>query len=882
MPPSFFSRTWRRMRTRTGQYNCMQSPRRYRLECEQLEDRNLPSGLSGVWSAGPVAPGGLGTMLLLTDGTVIAQSGEYWNRLSPDVHGSYANGSWSALPQSLMNTQRLYFGSAILPSGGLFLVGGEYSTPAYTQNDSNLSETFDPLTDTWGYNAPFPQGNFCDDPVEVLPNGNVLAGYVFGPQTYIYNPGTNTWSNGPTKVYNDQSDEETWTRLPNGDILTYDIFDSINSGVVKGEIYNPNTNTWSPTTNSTTNPPSQLSSPSIGYELGPAELLPDGRVFQIGANGNTAFYDYRTNLWSAGPQIKNAAGQLFGSDDAPSAIVPGGQVIFAADAGPTYGLFSAPTELFSFDPTTNTISQIPTSSLPTGLQSDLSGEGSYVTRMLMLPSGQLALSDSSSQLWLFTPSTSDAPAPTWRPTITHVAYNSSAGQFTLTGTRLNGLSEGSSYGDDVSNSSNYPIVQLRTLSGTDYFAYTSGWTPSVSAAGDNTSQSAQFILPDGVPAGTYLLTVSANGITSNPLFYNITTAEQTVQPPNLVVTGDSQYTETYDYFDYYYFGYDYQYTPYDFYYSNSAANNYSQYAYGYYFNQYYANAYGDTNAAQQISYYGHTGIATTANAYANPVQTNSSYYAYYAYSFSEATGSLNFTLATESLVTFAYNSGASVVTSGGTSYAYADAFGQVENNSTGGYYYVYDNAYAYNGGGPYSFYGPGSFVIDLPAGNYTLYSESYVYAYSYTNNSALASAYNGVALTQITPVSGSGGDSSTPAVTLGSGSAATPALTLGGGSNPAALSEPLLASAGFLTGGAGPNSTAPPTAPLGMAFQAPGQTAVTPTQQRNLDSVFASVGSSSSPSAFLGSVNLLASDGSGVDSTEFWQPFKGPRPADHV
>ena len=178
-------------------------------------------------------------------------------------------------------------------------------------------------------------------------------------------------------MHNDQSDEETWTRLPNGDILNYDIFSSISSGVFQGEIYNPNTNSWSPTTNSTTNPPSQLSSPGIGYELGPAEVLPDGRVFQIGANGNTAFYDYRTNTWSAGPQILDASNQLFGSDDAPSAILPGGQVIFAADAGPTTGLFNGPTELFQFDPTTNTISQIPSSSLPSGLQSDLNGEGSY-------------------------------------------------------------------------------------------------------------------------------------------------------------------------------------------------------------------------------------------------------------------------------------------------------------------------------------------------------------------------------------------------------------------------------------------------------------------------------------------------------------------------
>lgn len=743
MRPDLFARSSRPIRARVSH------TRRARLVqfwpvCESLEHRSLLSGFSGVWSEGPVAPGGIGTMLELSDGTVIAQSGEYWSRLTPNSSGSYANGSWSAEPQSMMNTNRLYFGSAVLPSGKLFLVGGEYSTPAYTQDDSNLSETFDPTTNTWGFNATFPEPYFGDDPVEVLPNGNVLAGYVAGPQTFIYNPSTDTWSNGPTKVNNDQSDEETWTRLPNGDILTYDIFSSINSGVFQGEIYNPNTNTWSATTNSTTNPPSQLSSPGIGYELGPAELLPDGRVFQIGANGNTAFYDYRTNTWSAGPQIIDSQGHLFGSDDAPSAILPGGQVVFAADAGPTSGTFSPPTELFVFDPTTNTISQIPTSSLPAGLASDLSGEGAYVTRMMMLPTGQLAFSDSSSQLWLFTPSTSDAPAASWKPTVTGVTYNPTTSQFTLNGTRLNGISEGSSYGDDVSNSTNYPIVQLKSLSGTDYFAYTSGWTPSVSAAGDTTSQSVQFTLPNGVPAGTYVLTVSANGITSNPLFYNISSAEQTNQPSLLDITAGSQYTNAYDYF--YYDNGQYYYYPYDYYYSNNATTNYSQYSNGYYFNSSYANAYGFTNAGQQLNYYGHTGVSSVANAYANPVVNGT-----YAYSYSYAYDELDFTLGIQSQVTFDYDTGASAYTSGGSSYAYASGYGQVENTTTSTVYNAGYYAYA-NSGGPFTYYGAGSYTISLPAGTYVLYSDSYVYDYSNTNYAALASAYNGVALANVTPM----------------------------------------------------------------------------------------------------------------------------------
>ena len=385
----------------------------------------------------------------------------------------------------------------------------------------------------------------------------------------------------------------------------------------------------------------------------------------------------------------------------------------------------------------------------------------------------------------------------------------------------------------------------------------------MSAAGDNTSQSVQFVLPDGMPAGTYLLTVSANGVTSNPLFYNVTAAEQTVHTPDLVVTGGSQYTDTYDYFEY--DNYSSSYEPYNFNYSNSAANNYSQYDYGYYFNPYYANAYGDTNLGQQIGYYGHTGIATTANAYANPVYNGD-----YAYTQSESQGSLYFTLATESQVTFDYNSGAYVVTSGGGSYAYANAYGQVYNNSTGYYYYVYDNAYASNGGGPYTFYGASSFVIDLPAGSYTLYSDSYVYGYAYTYGAALASAYNGVALANITPVSGSGGAS--PDFSTPGGTGALPPGS-GGSSGTAAPSGPLLAGTGFLTNAAGLNPAAPSAAPLGLAFQPPARAASSPTPQNGSDALFASLGSNRD--LFQSYMNPLDLDESGAASAELWQPFKG-------
>src|SRR5215467_1904854 len=46
------------------------------------------------------APGSTGTMLLLTDGTVMVQGyspGNNWMQLTPDASGSYINGTWSPL-----------------------------------------------------------------------------------------------------------------------------------------------------------------------------------------------------------------------------------------------------------------------------------------------------------------------------------------------------------------------------------------------------------------------------------------------------------------------------------------------------------------------------------------------------------------------------------------------------------------------------------------------------------------------------------------------------------------------------------------------------------------------------------------------------------------
>src|SRR5262249_7986076 len=156
-------------------------------------------------------------------------------------------------------------------------------------------------------------------------NGDVLAGYLSGPQTYIYHPATNTWTATGNKLTNDNSDEETWVKLPDGSVLSYDVCTNDPTGCSRGHAqrYVPSSGTW---VDSGT-VPVPLTSKALGYELGPALLLPDGRVFQIGATNQTALYTPSTNSWAAGPSLP----ANMGADDAPAAMLPNGHVLLIAD-----------------------------------------------------------------------------------------------------------------------------------------------------------------------------------------------------------------------------------------------------------------------------------------------------------------------------------------------------------------------------------------------------------------------------------------------------------------------------------------------------------------------------------------------------------------------
>ena len=109
--------------------------------------------------------------------------------------------------------------------------------------------------------------------------------------------------------------------------------------------------------------------------------------------------------------------------------------------------------------------------------------------MLMLPNGDVLLTDSFSTLWEYTPDGS--PSPSWQPTIASVARNG-GNTYTLTGTQLNGLSEGAYYGDDAEMASNFPIVRFTDDGGHVYYGRTFNWSSTGVATG-STPHTVQFL-----------------------------------------------------------------------------------------------------------------------------------------------------------------------------------------------------------------------------------------------------------------------------------------------------------------------------------------------------------------------------------------------------
>ena len=317
----------------------------------------------------------------------------------------------------------------------------------------------------------------------------------------MLNPTTLTWkATGTGKAISDGCpyDEQGWTLLPNGQVLTVDTWRT--TPATNTEVYTPTTGAW--TTAGHT--PAVLG--DTHGEMGPAILRPSGTVFATGADGSTAVYNTATKTWSAGPSFPVIGGSQYDIADGPSAVLPNGNVLSGASPG-----YANPGEhFFDFNGTALTRVADPPSS---------SSYSSYDTYMVVLPTGQV-LVRMEGALEVYTGGGS--PLTTWRPKITKVPTTlADGGTYAVSGDQLNGLTQGSAYGDDYQSATNFPLVRItNTATKHVFYARTFGMTSMSVKPG--LSSSAKFTLPSTIEKGPSTLTVVANGIASAAKLVTIT------------------------------------------------------------------------------------------------------------------------------------------------------------------------------------------------------------------------------------------------------------------------------------------------------------------------------------------------------------------------
>jgi hypothetical protein len=430
----------------------------------------------------------------LTDGTVMAQGGgdSDWWKLTPDITGSYVNGTWTQLASLPAGYVPDAFASAVLADGRLVITGGEYNNGNFAL--TNQGAIYDPAANTWTTLAP-PTGwkYIGDSPALVLPNGHFIVGDKLTKQLAELDPTTLVWKSLSDAGKADFNAEEGWTLLPNGTILTADVKDAPNS-----EIYTPSAGAWvsAGSTIVDLHSPSPFGCIPFGPgnslcyyppgEIGPSILRPDGTVFYTGSYsndgsgpGHTAIYS-PTAGWSVGPNFPNNdnAGDSF------AVLLTNGNVMVEGDSGTSY----------VFDGTTFTTGPSTPGSL------------------MLLPTGQVLVGGSEVYNSTGTYQTS------WTPAIKTVPSTVVRGStYKISGTQFNGLSQAASFGDEYQTATNYPLVRItNNATGHVFYAKTHNHSTMGVATG-STIVFTNFDVPSGMETGASTLEVVANGIPSQPV-----------------------------------------------------------------------------------------------------------------------------------------------------------------------------------------------------------------------------------------------------------------------------------------------------------------------------------------------------------------------------
>ena len=464
------------------------------------------------------APFSAAAPVLLTDGRVMIQEldSEAWWALVPDAMGSYEHGAWTQLARMPAGYTPLYTASGVLPDGKVIVEGGEYigGQTVWTTKGA----LYDPLADAWiDIAPPVGWGSIGDASGIVLPSGVFMLSNCCTQELALFDPTSHVWSPIGTGK-RDINDEESWAQLWDDTLLTIDTNNL--ADLSQAEIFDYRTGAWTSAGDTPVQISDTLPNNKGTHEIGPEVLMPTGDVIALGGNGHNVVYHTATQSWSTAPDLPMKNGQLDVADG-PGAMLPNGKVLFAASVGFT----GQGTTFFEWDGTAFTeVAGTPNASF----------NSSFNNFMLMLPTGEVLMTDFSGDVELYTsapgstpsavPVITAAPAPvdpTAEPLVaTPVATLFAGHTYTLAADRINGISQGAYYGDDLSPYTNYPIVRI-TNDATGHVRYCRTHHHAHRKIGPATHGNAQFDVPADIERGPGTIETIANGIASPAVEINV-------------------------------------------------------------------------------------------------------------------------------------------------------------------------------------------------------------------------------------------------------------------------------------------------------------------------------------------------------------------------
>lgn len=247
------------------------------LYCHDTVDpiRFDPATGNTVQAGGSPVEQGCMNATLLADGDVIMMGGQtpsdpgaFTNAIPWVKHYSPGSDSWQFMASMQHRAGRWYPGLARLADGSLLVMGGGQAPNAQR---TDTCERFDLASQTWSYTGSMLNPTEFP-PCALLYTGEVLATW-WPPQ--LYNPATAEWRlTGnfvqPNRGWPGHSDHSLIV-LSDGRALATGVLGTPNPNTAMGEIYDPATEQWTPTSN-----------PGLIRFQSEVVQLPDGHVLVAG------------------------------------------------------------------------------------------------------------------------------------------------------------------------------------------------------------------------------------------------------------------------------------------------------------------------------------------------------------------------------------------------------------------------------------------------------------------------------------------------------------------------------------------------------------------------------------------------------------------------